>query len=377
MGKKILIGVTSYKSYVLLKGSLNYYSKNDFEVHLVCSFSENLVQISKENHFHYHPIKIERNISVVKDFVSLFSLLRLIFKIKPDVICVGTPKMALLGVISGRLLNINKVIYLCRGFRFYHEKGLKKVFLKNFEYLTFLFAKQILFIAPSLLEYSITNFNLTKSKFTCINPGSSNGIDLEYFDHEKTYPLKDEKLIGFLKQKSYKNVITFCGRIVRRKGFEELFLAFKKLSRNDTLLLFIGDVEENQVNNLMVIDEMSSHPDVYITGFVEDVRPYIKLGDIFCVPAYWEGFGNVFIQASALGLPVIAGDSLGCVDAVDNGFSGLLVKPESVEDLYEVLSDLIDDADLQKELSQNGIKHVQKFSQKLVWNQYIKIFNQN
>ena len=72
-----------------------------------------------------------------------------------------------------------------------------------------------------------------------------------------------------------------------------------------------------------------------------------------------EGFGISFLEASASGLPVVAGNSGGVSDAVCEGETGLLVIPDAPEDIARALKRLLTDDGLARELGKKGRKWVE------------------
>ena len=74
---------------------------------------------------------------------------------------------------------------------------------------------------------------------------------------------------------------------------------------------------------------------VIFTGFVpdEELADHFNLADIYIMPSEKEGFGIVFIEAMFYHKPVIAGNKDGSVDALLNGSLGLLVNPESLDEV--------------------------------------------
>ena len=64
-----------------------------------------------------------------------------------------------------------------------------------------------------------------------------------------------------------------------------------------------------------------------------ELADYFALADVFAMPSTGEGFGIVFLEAAASGLPVIGGNRDGSVDALAEGRIGRLVDPHSREDI--------------------------------------------
>jgi glycosyltransferase involved in cell wall biosynthesis len=375
--KHILIGITSASSYVLLKGSLEYLINKGYRVSLVSEYSDDLLKISKVVGFDFYQIRIKREISLLTDLLSFIEILILLRKLKPTICNFGTPKIALLGVIASRVLNVSKVIYTCRGIRYFHETGFRRLLLKFFEKITIMCSHKTLFIAPSLESFIKSEFDIDYTKYLSILPGSSNGVDLAYFNtsHFSNIQIPTE-FNFFLNSVESPFVVSFVGRIIDRKGWRELYSAHKLLQSKDknVLLVFVGNIECEQISDLNLISELQADKSVYITGWVDDIRPYLSKTSVLVNPSYWEGFGNVFLQAAACGIPVIAGNSLGCIDAISDGFNGFLVNPFSSLDIYNKLILFLDDNQLVKKMGANGIIFARDFTSERIWNQYISLY---
>jgi len=118
MNKKLILGVTVGGSSRLLDGQAKYFRELGYEVYLISQdhFKEPIF-CEKEGIMHL-PIDIVAEINLLKDLKSLVQIIGHFRKIKPDIVNLGTPKMALLGIIAAKLLGVNKRIYTCRGLRF-------------------------------------------------------------------------------------------------------------------------------------------------------------------------------------------------------------------------------------------------------------------
>jgi phosphatidylinositol alpha-1,6-mannosyltransferase len=106
---------------------------------------------------------------------------------------------------------------------------------------------------------------------------------------------------------------------------------------------------------------------VMFYGFVQDddVQKMYEAADIFLQPnrdidGDTEGFGIVFLEASACGTPVIGGTAGGTADAIAEGVSGCRVDGESVDDIAGALRRLIDNPELRRRLGKNGATRVAK-----------------
>ncbi|MBU4015184.1 glycosyltransferase family 4 protein [Patescibacteria group bacterium] len=91
----------------------------------------------------------------------------------------------------------------------------------------------------------------------------------------------------------------------------------------------------------------------------ESRNAWYKICDIFIMPARnikgdFEGFGIVYLEANLAGKPVIAGNSGGARDAVENGVNGLLVNPEDINEISNAIIKLAQDENLRKKLGEQG-----------------------
>ncbi len=195
----------------------------------------------------------------------------------------------------------------------------------------------------------------SEAKFVQIAPG----IDTEYFSPRS----KNQELI--LKHRlDQRRVIVSVGRLVHRKGQDQLVEALPKvlIKYPDAVLLFVGDgpiknMLKNSARQLGVTNSIA------FTGKVShgDLPDYISLGEIFAMPVRSrffglevEGLGIVYLEASACGLPVIAGNSGGAPDAVLKDVTGLVVDGTSSGEIADAICKLLDDPIQAKQMGQAG-----------------------
>lgn len=145
-------------------------------------------------------------------------------------------------------------------------------------------------------------------------------------------------------------VVVGMSRLVPRKGFDVLIRAAGRLARRDVTLLIGGDGWDRA--RLQRIAATGA-ADVRFAGRVPDGDLPRMLGcaDVFAMICRdrWaglerEGFGMVFMEAAACGVPQLAGDSGGAADAVADGETGIVVpQPREIDDVASALRRLIDD----------------------------------
>ena len=99
--------------------------------------------------------------------------------------------------------------------------------------------------------------------------------------------------------------------------------------------------EENRIKTL--ISAACVENDVILTGFIDekDIPDYFLLADIFILPSKKEGFGIVFIEALACGLPVICGNADGSIDAIRNGELGQAIDADNLDEIEVAISNML------------------------------------
>ena len=287
----------------------------------------------------------------------------------------GTPKMGLLGMLAAWLCRVPNRIYTCRGFRYEHETGKLKKILMACEWISAACANTIICISPSVKALGVKDKLFNEKKCVVINKGSSNGIDPEQFSPSKvsrhdTNALKDKYgLQG-------KFVYGFLGRVVDRKGINELFEAFCSIYDEDqnVRLFVVGPWEMEQVKNKNLMTKMQNHPGVVVTGKTFDVALHFSVMDVFVLPAWWEGFGNVVVQAADMGLAVIGSTGTGVCDAVSDGFNGIQVPIRNVAKLTEAMRLIKTDQELREKLATNGPIWGQNFKPEIIWEGMDKLY---
>ncbi len=122
------------------------------------------------------------------------------------------------------------------------------------------------------------------------------------------------------------------------KGYDIIIQCLPRLLQSFPEIKYIlggkYDVAE-KIRIDQIIQENNLEGKVILTGFIknENLVHYYQMSDVFILPSKKEGFGIVFIEALACGLPVIAGNQDGSTDALKNGELGTLINPDDKEEI--------------------------------------------
>jgi phosphatidyl-myo-inositol dimannoside synthase len=165
-------------------------------------------------------------------------------------------------------------------------------------------------------------------------------------------------------------VVVCVSRLVRRKGQDTLLKAWPAVLKKvpGASLLIVGSGPLSAA--LQRLSERTGlTPTVRFTGPVPaaELPAHYAAGDVFAMPCRTrrrgmdvEGLGIVYLEASALGLPVVVGDSGGAPDAVRDGETGFLVDGRDVLAIAERTAELLDDAPLRAKFGEAGRQWVQR-----------------
>nr|WSY55541.1 glycosyltransferase family 4 protein [Streptomyces sp. NBC_00886] len=165
-------------------------------------------------------------------------------------------------------------------------------------------------------------------------------------------------------------VVVCVSRLVPRKGQDTLILAMPRIlaRQPDAVLLIVGGGPyEKDLHRLA--RETGVADSVRFTGAVpwSELPAHYGAGDVFAMPCRTrrggldvEGLGIVYLEASATGLPVVAGDSGGAPDAVLDGETGWVVRGGSPEEAADRIVALLGDPELRRNMGERGRQWVEE-----------------
>ena len=111
----------------------------------------------------------------------------------------------------------------------------------------------------------------------------------------------------------------------------------------------------------------------------EDLKQEYNSADLFLMPSInmndnLEGFGLVYLEANAFGLPCIGSKQSGAVDAILDGETGYLVEAGDTDDIADKVIKVLSDDKLYRKMSENSLSWIDKFSWDKTVESYIKAY---
>lgn len=352
----------------LLFSNIEFVKKKGYDIFAVCSRGKWSSDLQKHG-INIKTIKIKRKISPFSDLVSIFQLFLYFKKEKFQIVHTFTPKPGLLGQLAAKFAGVPIVANTIFGF-YFHERTpyLKRKF--------FIFIEKIAAKCSSVIFFR-NKEDFKTAEIEKIGNGKKNKYSGDGIDIVRFNPARFSE--DFIKEKKAKiglrpdvPVLGIVARLVKEKGYIELFEAFNKVIEKfpEAVLLVIGssDLGKKDPINPAVVKNYGIEKNVFFLGERTDIDEIYPLMDIFVLPSWREGFSHSIMEASAMARPIIATNIRGCRGAVEHGVTGLLVSPKKSQKLAEAIIYLLSNSGTAKRMGQAARKKAEKeFDERIVF----------
>ncbi|MGA2099249.1 MAG: glycosyltransferase [Candidatus Acidiferrum sp.] len=375
---KLLLAVTSPLSWVFYKGLVGHLRKTGFDPILLSSPGPNLRETAETEGVPYVTVPMEREIAPIKDLISLYKLFRAIRRIRPDIVDASTPKAGLLVGIAAWLARVPCRVYSLHGLRMETATGFKRWLLRCTERIAVACCHQVFCLSPSLRARGIALDLLSPENTVALINGGF-GVNLEQFSPKPRGSVETENLRSQLGIAAGSLVIGFVGRFVRDKGILQLLEAFQILRKTypELSLLMVGGFEDGDPVDRKLRNYMETTPAIIRPGFMPNTAPYFALMDVFVLPTYREGFGQVSIEAQASGVPVVTTAATGAIDSVIDGVTGIVVPIRDSQAIVDAVGKLLADPELRQRMGRLGREWAeQKFRPQVAWDERGELYKE-
>lgn len=371
--KKIIRATTAPISFDLFEGAMSELS-DSYDVQYLSSPGPELDSVAIKYNIKVHPVEMYRRLSPMKDLKSLFQLIKVFSKEKPDMIHSMTPKAGLLCMMAAYLTRVPVRVHTFTGLVWPTETGFKRKLLMLTDKVTCFCATHIIPEGEGVKNDLLTN-GITKKPIHVLGYGNVKGVDMNRFSRRP-------EVMSLAESIKNTDVFTFVfvGRIVRDKGINELCEAFERLkeSKPSIRLLLVGQFEDD-------LDPISdkTREIIHNDNRIEAVGPklndellaYYAASDCLVLPSYREGFPNTVLEAGAMDLPCIVTDINGSREIINDGVNGLIVPSKNGEALYHAMDKMVSDKNMRIKMATNSReiilkKYDHKFVQKCITDFY-------
>jgi len=264
-------------------------------------------------------------------------VLKTIYKAKkPNIIIISHINLAIIGLLIKALNPKCKVWLIAHGIEVWRPLSfLKRMFLRRCD--------KIICVSNFTKQQMISRHQTDPANCTVLNNAVDPFIKLPA-NFKKTaqlltrYHLTGNEPILF--------TLTRLASTEQYKGHDQVIQVINKLKLTFPGIKYIlagqyDHKEEIRIQKLITANKVDE--EVILTGFIDEseLADHFLLADLFVLPSKKEGFGIVFIEALACGLPVVCGNSDGSIDAICNGALGKAINPDDLSELEGAITDYL------------------------------------
>ncbi len=348
---------------------LGLFNDKNYKIYVLCGSErcdENILKyIKKENLFVEKGLKRKIDFN---DIMSIFRIIKIIKKIKPDIVHCHSSKAGLSGRIAAKLCGIKSVIYSPHAYFFlnYKEKSFKRKLFVFFE---------------KVLSRFFCNLTITTSKGEddaflnnkIDNPNKrlliEHGVNVEKISSQKRNSIRDKYKI-----KDNEILVGGMARLEKQKDpITMLKIMHTVMEKNPQVRCIIwgqGSLYEemNRLND-------NYNRKIILAGETKEPDKCLGILDIYITSSLYEGLPYTLLESLGLGLPIIATDVEGNRDCVIDEVNGKLFKVKNVEEGSAKLEELIEKKELIKFSIESKKMFSERFSIENMINKYKGVYN--
>ncbi|UXL11572.1 glycosyltransferase family 4 protein [Enterobacter cloacae] len=311
----------------------------------------------------YEEVKIDKSgINPLHDICTTINFYQVFKKNNVNIVLNFTPKNNIYSTIAAKILNakvINNIAGLGAafgntGWLNFIVKSLYKFSQKNADFIFF----------QNEDDYNIFKKLGINSINTDILPGS--GVDL------KRFKITHSRMDGVTR-------FALVARMLADKGIMQYVGAAKKLKSkyNNVEFLLVGFIDDTNPRSVTTtqMNEWVSEGHVKYLGVSNSIEKILSDVDCVVLPSYYrEGVPKSLLEAAAMGKPLITTDNVGCKETLQDGITGFLCEPRSVESLSDKMEIIINMPEPKRSaMGKAGRNFIEaRFDEQIVINKYLK-----
>ena len=290
---------------------------------------------------------LERPIHPLKDIFALIELYNLIRKNNIALVHTHSSKAGIIGRVAAKLAGVKIIIHTVHGWPFHdYQGGLQRKIFIWLERLCASLTHKIIVVSKYDLETGLKNHIGDKNKYAQVHYGIEHA-EFNGHNHDVRKELgvsPADKLIGmtacFKEQKAPQDFIRAASLVAGAYPQAKFILVGDGVLRKEI---------ESEIKRLHLKEKM------ILTGWRRDMPRVLSGIDIFALTSLWEGLPISALEAMASAKPVVATNTGGISEVVQEGKNGFLVAPRDTQDLSEKLILLLRDENLRVAMGQNAL----------------------
>ena len=360
----------------LLGPQLEAFSRAGYEVITASAPGQRAGAMAERGIPHYPLPAFTRSVNLASDLEAFNQTKGLLDAIKPDIVHTHNPKPGVVGRMVSRWCRVPVVINTVHGLYAQPTDGLlRRAAVYGAERLAAAHSDAELIQSCEDLDV-LRSLGVPEERLHLLG----NGIDLDDFSPNPSRSRQARCLRIQLGIPLDTPVVGIVGRLVWEKGYDEFFRAVeilrKRFATAQVEFVVLGPSEPGPgAVDQATLDRMTHEHGVYFLGERRDVSTVLSMMDVFVLPSYREGFPRAAMEASAMGIPVVATDIRGCRQVVEHGETGLLVGVRKPHHLALSIERLLQSRDLRDNMGRAArTKALAEFDQQKVIEKTLQVY---
>jgi glycosyltransferase involved in cell wall biosynthesis len=290
-----------------------------------------------------------------RDVAALLELRTVFKELQPDIVHTHNPKPGLYGRLAARWAGVPGIVNTVHGlYALPSDPWRKRAVVYGLERAAAACSHAELVQNHEDLDV-LARIGVTRSKLTLLG----NGIDLARFDPELADATRVTALRRELGAAPDDVVCGVVGRLVWEKGYRDVFEAAARLRAHSPRVRVVvaGPRDPDKADAVDKADiEAARATGVRFLGLRDDVVDLYAAMDVYVLASHREGVPRSAMEATAMGVPVVATNVRGCREVVDDGVTGMLVPPRDARALAAAVGSLAADAPLRRRMGEAGVQ---------------------
>ena len=339
------VTTTDISLELLLGTQLEAFERAGFDVIGISAPGPYVAALERRGLRHVRLEHATRSMAPTKDLGAFWELVRIFRRLRPAIVHTHNPKPGIYGRIAARVASVPVVVNTVHGlYAQPDDRAVKRAVVYALERVAATCSDAELVQNPEDLE-TLARLRIPPAKLTLLG----NGIDLDRFDpsavsdHEVA---EARRALGACAPTDV--VVGLVGRLVREKGYPEVFEVARRLRSRMPHVRFavIGGDDDEKADALSARDRNAAQAaGVRFLGKRDDMVSLFRGMDLYVLASHREGYPRAAMEAAAMGLPSVVTNVRGCRQVVEDGETGLLVPVRDVASLETAIGTLAADPD--------------------------------